>query len=135
MRTLLGKPWKPNARGPEAFDCWGLVWWVYREVAGIELPKFVGIDAKDTYRVAKQMHESSVMPPWYQVEHPQHLDVVGMSSNRIIHHVGLYLQADRGLIFHVAAGGSVIAQSAPHLFATGTQTIRFYRHEQLRTRN
>ena len=35
---LLGKPFRLGARGPDAFDCFGLVGWLYREVYGIEIP-------------------------------------------------------------------------------------------------
>jgi hypothetical protein len=34
---LIGKPYKTGARGPDAFDCWGLVIEAARR-AGIELP-------------------------------------------------------------------------------------------------
>jgi hypothetical protein len=37
VQDLIGKPYAHGARGPDAFDCWGLCAEVYRR-AGIELP-------------------------------------------------------------------------------------------------
>jgi cell wall-associated NlpC family hydrolase len=38
LSDLIGKPYKAGARGPAAFDCWGLVLEVSKR-AGIELPE------------------------------------------------------------------------------------------------
>lgn len=37
LDDLIGKPYKNNARGPNAFDCWGLVLEVMRR-AGVYIP-------------------------------------------------------------------------------------------------
>ena len=39
IQAALGKPWVVLGRGPDTFDCWGLVLWVYR-AAGVVLPDF-----------------------------------------------------------------------------------------------
>jgi cell wall-associated NlpC family hydrolase len=129
VRDLLGKPWVANARGPDTFDCWGLVWWVYQRQLKIELPKFLGINAEEVTRVARQMHRGVQTAPWLAVSQPKHMDLVGMSGNLIIHHVGLYLEVDRGLVLHVASGRSVAAQTISHIQTLGTSTIKYYRHE------
>ena len=33
----IGKPWERMARGPDTFDCWGLVYDIYKNKHGIEL--------------------------------------------------------------------------------------------------
>lgn len=35
---LIGRPYDLGAGGPDSFDCWGLVRWVFKNVHGIELP-------------------------------------------------------------------------------------------------
>lgn len=40
--TVIGKPWKNRATGPDFFDCWGLVVDSFRKVEGIELPVVSG---------------------------------------------------------------------------------------------
>jgi cell wall-associated NlpC family hydrolase len=39
VQDLIGKPYQLGARGPDAFDCWGLCAEVYRR-GGIVLPEF-----------------------------------------------------------------------------------------------
>lgn len=35
---LIGLPWEPGARGPNAYDCWGLVWHVLNHIHGWPVP-------------------------------------------------------------------------------------------------
>jgi hypothetical protein len=39
VQDLIGKPYRPGARGPHEFDCWGLCAEVYRR-RGIALPDY-----------------------------------------------------------------------------------------------
>jgi len=39
VQDLIGKPYQRGARGPDAYDCWGLCVEVYRR-GGIDLPDF-----------------------------------------------------------------------------------------------
>lgn len=57
-KDLLGKPFRWGARGPDAFDCWGLVMAVFRR-AGVDLkdpteysddPKIDGVDIFEKHR-------------------------------------------------------------------------------------
>jgi cell wall-associated NlpC family hydrolase len=41
---LIGKPFEYGARGPDAYDCFGLVKECYRRVHGVELPDFLSPD-------------------------------------------------------------------------------------------
>ena len=36
---LIGCPWVAGGRGPDAFDCWGLVRWCWGRHFGIEVPE------------------------------------------------------------------------------------------------
>ncbi len=36
----IGTPYADIGRGPVAFDCWGLVWAVYRDVFGVTVPAY-----------------------------------------------------------------------------------------------
>lgn len=36
--SLMGKPWRPGATGPDAFDCWGLVRWVFEHRHCVLMP-------------------------------------------------------------------------------------------------
>lgn len=41
---LIGIPYRDGARGPEAYDCYGLVLHLYRELLGIDLPDYTSPD-------------------------------------------------------------------------------------------
>lgn len=38
VNETIGSPWKLGARGPKAFDCWGLVCFAYLRRFGVALP-------------------------------------------------------------------------------------------------
>lgn len=40
LDPYIGKPFRSGGRGPEAYDCWGLVIAVYRDLYGIALPDY-----------------------------------------------------------------------------------------------
>jgi len=43
---FIGRPWHAGARGPDAFDCWGLFLAIQREHFGRDLPE-ISVDAND----------------------------------------------------------------------------------------
>lgn len=116
----IGKPWGLGARGPDAFDCWGLVWWIQRYEFGRDIPSFpipdpsvVGVVDPDwANKVAGVKHQ---LRDWVQVSEPNHDgDVVLMNGG---HHAGIFLRQDSGMILHTMATslrlpqtGSAVAQ-------------------------
>lgn len=42
----IGRPWHAGARGPQAFDCWGLFLAIQRDHFGRDLPE-IPVDAND----------------------------------------------------------------------------------------
>lgn len=123
----IGKPWVPGARGPHGYDCWGLVYWVYRTRYGIELPTFPNVDAQDHLLVARYISQGAVEGSWSREPQPLEGFAVGLGKSRVLHHVGLWLDIDGGLVLHASVGG-VTAQSLPTLRAFGFSRIEFYRH-------
>jgi cell wall-associated NlpC family hydrolase len=128
----LGKPWVAGARGPNAFDCWGWLVWCYRQHHGIDLPVWAGVDPKDKRRVSGIMLDSTASgSDWIATTAPVDFCAVAMSQSKIIHHVGLYLAIDRGVVVHACDGKGLIAQPVHQLPASGWRTIQFYRHRAL----
>lgn len=91
-RKQLGDPYVWGAAGPNAFDCSGLVWYVYRKV-GKWFPR---ITAAALERVGKRV---------YGRLHPGDIIVVHGGS-----HVVLY--AGDGMVIHAPHSGTVV-QYAP----------------------
>lgn len=125
--ALIGKPWVSGARGPDSFDCWGLLAWVYQTELGIILPDFPSLDPKNTREVASCVKEE--LTPggiWQQIPIPVHLCAVGIASNQFIHHVGLWLNMDGGTVLHCRDKVGVVAQSRVSLRQIGLNRLTYY---------
>lgn len=99
---LIGKPYEDFARGPHAFDCWGLVRWVYRQQRDIELPLYGDISPSDLRAVAERMGNPEAQGPWRQVKEPQEFDVMvatARTGGRIGAHVGVMV--DHVTVLHI----------------------------------
>lgn len=95
----IGKPFADRGRGPDAFDCWGLVMDVLEQHFGITgLPDFA-----DRYETAADQAVSALVaaeqqePRWQRVEVPQAGDVIVMKVTGRPWHVGVAVSADRML--------------------------------------
>ncbi|WGX96308.1 C40 family peptidase [Nocardioides sp. L-11A] len=86
VRSRAGKPYAYGAAGPNAFDCSGLVQWVYRHV-GENLPRTSSAQAGATQRVRS----------------PQVGDLVFFTSGGRVYHVGIY--AGARMIWHASRPG------------------------------
>ncbi|TNM36192.1 NlpC/P60 family protein [Nocardioides albidus] len=86
VRSRAGKPYVYGAAGPNAFDCSGLVQWVYRHV-GERLPRTSGAQAGATQRI----------------RNPRVGDLVFFTSGGHVYHVGIY--AGGHTIWHASRPG------------------------------
>jgi peptidoglycan endopeptidase LytE len=87
-RSRIGAPYVSNAAGPDAFDCSGLVFWVYSQL-GLQVPR----SAPEQFEWAAPIEQSALEPGdlvFFENTYP--------SSDRITH-VGIY----------VGGGGVVMA--------------------------
>jgi cell wall-associated NlpC family hydrolase len=121
---VIGCPWVSGARGPDAFDCWGLVSWVYANRRGMTLNPYASLDAKNLFQVNSTVTNERGF--WEEIEQPEELCLVAMSKRQVIHHVGVWLSASR-LVLHAMDKSSVIAQNVFSLRSSGFSTVRFYR--------
>jgi cell wall-associated NlpC family hydrolase len=124
----IGRPWRAGARGPNSFDCWGLVWYIYKTHLGVDLPNFRGLDpVSDPLLCAKKINDQAHGPDWSPLPKPEDMCVVAMGI-RYLTHVGLYLAVDNGLILHCTYRQQVVAES-PRQIAVA---FRFGRMEHYR---
>ncbi|MBQ0161688.1 MAG: C40 family peptidase [Treponema sp.] len=99
-KSYIGCPYKTGAIGPDSFDCSGLVFTVFREAAGVQLPR----SAKAIYSAVKIVSSDLL----------EEGDLVFFKTtgNGQISHVGIYI--GRNQFIHAASDGSntgVIASS------------------------
>jgi cell wall-associated NlpC family hydrolase len=130
----IGRRWVSGARGPDTFDCWGLLWYVKRKHYGQDVPEYPGIDAASLGIVTGLIDSGAKQGDWEQLLFPIDGCAVGMSRGRRLHHVGIYVDVDGGLVLHAHDRARVLAQSIPSLRNAGYRRIEFFEHKPHGTR-
>ena len=125
---LLGKPYVSGARGPESFDCWGLVTYFYKEVFAVELPLYPNEDPFNVKRVSGLLEKGAHSSDWVEIKKPEHGCVVAMSRSKVFHHVGIWLEIDDGLCLHAYDGMQVMAHTIQQLKWQNISKIAFFKH-------
>lgn len=90
-----------------------------------EVPDFPIAPEKLT-EVTVKMTKEAMRGQWVQLSVPEEGAVVGLSHHRLFHHVGIFTQADGGLVIHALDGIGVIANSLQQLRNGGWNRIEFY---------
>lgn len=109
----IGAPFRDGARGPDEYDCWGLVVAVYRHHLDIALPDYGEISAADMIAVARAMNAGRDVDPWRAVTDPLPFDVATMRhpSSARVGHVGVMVDARHVLHIEAATAAAVVPVS------------------------
>ena len=96
-KTLLGKPYVWGAEGPNAFDCSGLMTYIFKNGAGINLPR----TSTEQSKYGKTVSKSDLKPG----------DLIFSSTNGTgkVSHVGVYV--GNGEMIHAPKPGDVVKKS------------------------
>lgn len=108
VNDYIGLPYRDGARGPEAFDCYGLVATVLKAVRGVELPDWhaAGAGPQAASRaISAALAGEAAGGRSVRVEAPEDWDVAIVGSNTRPHHVGVYCNG--GILHAARAFGSV----------------------------
>lgn len=124
----LNRPWVGGTAGPHAFDCWGLCVWVQRQHYQRECPIYDLVNPRDKPLVAVTMERALASHKWTQLQTPADGCIVALGQARDIHHVGIYIAADGGLVLHTQENSGVRAQPLRLLKTFGWNRIEFYLH-------
>lgn len=101
--SYVGLPWRPHGRDRDGVDCWGLVWLVYRDLMGIDLPSYAGeVSPVEAVEIAAMMAGGAVGGGWARVSAPRPLDLVSFRVYGHECHVGLALDCRQAL--HIDEG-------------------------------
>ncbi len=108
ISDLIGKPFKDGARGPDAYDCWGLAVEVFRRF-GVEMPDYRISCGSVTGGVIEKRNE------WVRCvgEIPAPALIVFTTAG-ITDHVGVYLGGGKFIHAHRSAG--VVVAGVDHIF-------------------
>ena len=90
-----GDPYRWGASGPSAFDCSGLVYYVYTKQLGKKLPRTASAQRLATVRIAK----ASIRPG----------DLVFFTSYGRVYHVGVYAGSNK--VWHSPRPGQLVQLS------------------------
>lgn len=122
---LIGLPYRLGAQGPDAFDCWGLVRFVFATQHDIKMP-IIEIGENTNARAIKRAAEASGWRPSDAGE-PAENDIVLMDrlNGR---HVGTMVRANGALLLlHAIEQIGVCAQPLDDLRRVGFRNIAFWR--------
>ncbi len=125
---ITHRPWVNGAQGPDSFDCWGLVRYVYKHHFNIILPTF-DIDANCLKAVALAIADGQ--QHWQQVESPKDGDVVLLAHAKYPSHIGIWLDVDRGGVLHCVRKAGVVFSDLIKLRLSGWGHIEYYRHKDM----
>lgn len=127
ITNRIGKPYEVNGRGPETYDCFGLILDYYREVKGIDLDIEFGKLNPDWYKdysyneyKARLLAEHTI-----KIDSPRRDCIVlcNMDSTQdLIDHVGIYVGTNQVLNTNTSKGVHVMRLST----LTRTKRLKGY---------
>jgi len=123
----IGKPHEPGARGPDAYDCWGLLREVYHTHYGIDIPDIPIRDSNSALAVHRQMDEI-IQEDWIKLEEPFDGCAIAMSQRHAYHHAGIYLAERGGVVLHCWDKHNVCIDTMSRIRLKGLRRITFYKH-------
>jgi cell wall-associated NlpC family hydrolase len=127
VNRLVGKPFKWSGRGPDAFDCWGLVIEARRSLGlpvGIDWETWVAEGETPRIESSEMMEVQTRSPTWEVTHTPEPGDIVALSSRHAIHHVGVLTPF--GILNSVRGLGATLASPA-RLKTMGYTRIEYFK--------
>lgn len=119
--AYIGCSWVMGGRGPDAFDCWGLLKEIRDIHFGGGIPEVAfGDAARDLYGTKMRSGD------WELVAAPKHGDGVLLRDGDDPH-VGIYLDFDGGGVLHAQEGSGVVFTGMRELRFLGYSHAKFYR--------
>lgn len=108
VEKYIGKSFRDKGRGPDDYDCYGLICAIYRDERGIELTNYLNYeDSTDALRIPLLYYKER--EKWEEVELPMEYDIVVLDINGQPLHVGCMI--DSKMFIHITKGTCVSAES------------------------
>jgi len=91
INDYIGKPYKVGARGPEFYDCWGLVCAIYKNALGVELPDWHRPHKLNGPQSITHFRNRAIQAGLgLEVEKPEDFCIALLDRGRIAHHAGIF---------------------------------------------
>lgn len=130
--SYLAIPWLEKGRSREGLDCWGLVWLLYRDCFGIELPLGLerytsALDRRENARVIE-----GGLPDWRRLAEGEEQpgDVLLLARHGVACHVAVLVRP--GWVMHIRAGSDVHSAPLHRLDREGFERVGYFRHQARR---
>lgn len=94
-RQFIGLKFGDKGRGPEEFDCWGLVRWIYQKQLQIALPDYLMYDSVTNDDEVESVIRMGREEGWEKFEKAKPLDVVLFNIYGRPLHVGVVINGDQ----------------------------------------
>ena len=127
-QPYIGMPWVAGSYGPESYDCWSLIWEIYRTRYGVDLPNYREVSRQFVRSISLAMRSGETGGEWVRVYKPREGDLVAMSRSKRYHHVGIYIEFNGGQVLHAADRDRVIVQPVGSISRGIWSKIHYYRH-------
>lgn len=132
LTDIIGKPWRANAKGPDAFDCWHLAIYVQFYLFGRRAPA-IEVPPEPTWPwMISQFKTHPELTRWVEVLQPSNGLVkasdgamVLMARNTQPAHIGVWLSKERGVI-HADMRDGVCLQDLLTLRGCSWAKLRFF---------
>jgi hypothetical protein len=118
-KDYIGLKWK------EDFNCWDLVKKIYLDILSIDAKTEFDSVENPLDIISNETNFKNGLKNWIEVNEPKEFDLCAMGKNKIIHHVGLYIE--HSAIFHITKNRPACCQLIKSL-SSEFKTIKFYRH-------
>jgi cell wall-associated NlpC family hydrolase len=91
LNDYIGKPYVLGARGPDAFDCWGLVCAIYEAQLGVTLPDWHRKEnTSDAKTITKFRDDSVSTGVVTEILKPEPFSIALLDRGKMAHHAGVF---------------------------------------------
>jgi cell wall-associated NlpC family hydrolase len=127
--SLIGSPYLVNGKDPKGFDCWGLVWYFYKQI-GIETTDPIDYTFRKTSKTKSEAFDVALVSNnFVKIEKPQKNCIVSFSRNGYTVHVGIWLGKLEGCL-HSCKNG-VVCENIEKIKSQRCLSYEFYQWQEL----
>lgn len=133
IQSMIGKPWKANAKGPDEFDCWHMTKYVQEVLFNRTVPLVVVPDEPTWPWMIEQFTQHKELQNWVEHSYSGFCSYVAAADGAIVlmaryrqpAHCGVWLKPERGVL-HCEEQDGVTFMDLVTLRSIGWAKLRFY---------
>lgn len=125
----IGLPFELGARGPDKFDCWGLVVEVFKQEKGIQLPEFSDVAGAMQLSQHGDLIRSELALRWQEIDKPEEFALALIGTNaEAFYHIGVWTVVNNAcFLLHTRARANAVLETPNALRLRGLALRKQYR--------